>query len=166
MPDKEDKGDVSACYAFGTHVAEVEVDLDTGLVKVLKITAAHDVGRVINQMGIEGQVEGGISQGLGYALMEDLQLSEGFVQNATFTDYKIVTTTDLPRLDVSFIETYDPAGPYGAKGIGESPLIPVAAAVANAVYNATGVRIPELPMTPERVLTHLMKAREEGGDPR
>ncbi|MHC4945893.1 MAG: molybdopterin cofactor-binding domain-containing protein, partial [Planctomycetota bacterium] len=166
MPDKEDKGDVSACYAFGTHVAEVEVDMDTGLVKVLKITAAHDVGRVINQMGIEGQVEGGISQGLGYALMEDLVLSEGFVQNATFTDYKIVTTTDLPRLDISFIETYDPAGPYGAKGIGESPLIPVAAAVANAVYNATGVRIPELPMTPERVLTHLMKAREEGGDTR
>ncbi|MBU0754290.1 MAG: xanthine dehydrogenase family protein molybdopterin-binding subunit [Planctomycetes bacterium] len=163
MPDKEDKGDVSASYAFGTQAAEVEVDLDTGAIRVLSITAAHDVGRVINRLGIEGQVEGGIAQGLGFCLMEDLTLDKGRVLNPNFTDYKIVSSTDLPRMNLFFIETIDPAGPYGAKGIGESPLIPLAAAIANAVYHATGVRIPELPMTPERVLSYLKKARQEGG---
>ncbi len=154
-PDDEHKGDISASYAFGTHVAEVEVDLDTGLIKVIKITAAHDVGRVINRLGIEGQVEGGIAQGMGYCLSEELKLDGGRVLNPSFTDYKLPTTTDLPDIDVAFIETNDPAGPHGAKGIGESPLIPVAPAIANAVYNATGVRMTELPMTPERVLNKL-----------
>jgi CO/xanthine dehydrogenase Mo-binding subunit len=154
-PDEHHRGNVSPCYAFGAHVAEVEVDLETGVVKVLRITAAHDVGRVINRLGIEGQVEGGIAQGIGYALTEELKLDDGRVLNPTFTDYKLCTTTDLPQLDISFVETSDPAGPFGAKGIGESPMIPVAAAIANAVYDATGVRFTELPMTPERVLTKL-----------
>jgi xanthine dehydrogenase molybdenum-binding subunit len=154
-PDEQQRGNVSPCYAFGAHVAEVEVDLETGVVKVLRITAAHDVGRVINRLGIEGQVEGGIAQGIGYCLLEELKLDGGQILNPTFTDYKLCTTTDLPELDVSFVETNDPAGPFGAKGIGESPMIPVAAAIANAVYNATGVRITELPLTPERVLTRL-----------
>lgn len=159
-PDKEQKGDISACYAFGTHVAEVEVDLDTGVIKVIKLCAAHDVGRVINQMSIEGQVEGGIAQGIGYTLSEELKLEGGHITNSNFTDYKLMTTTDLPELDLSFIETNDPAGPHGAKGIGEAPMIPVAPAIANAVYNATGVRIRELPMTPERVLAKLKESRE------
>jgi CO/xanthine dehydrogenase Mo-binding subunit len=158
-PDEHHKGDISACYAFGTHVAEVEVDLDTGVVKVLKICAAHDVGRVINRLGIEGQLEGGIAQGIGYCLTEELKVEGGRILNPTFTDYKLPAATDLPELDVSFVETRDPAGPYGAKGIGESPLIPVAPAIANAVYNATGVQITELPLTPERVLTKLKEAR-------
>jgi xanthine dehydrogenase molybdenum-binding subunit len=158
-PDEQQKGDISACYAFGTHVAEVEVDMDTGVVKVLGVSAAHDVGRVINRLGIEGQVEGGIAQGIGYALTEEVKVEGGRVCNPTFTDYKILTTQDLPDLKISFIETNDPAGPYGAKGIAESPMIPVAAAIANAVYNATGVRINELPMTPERVLSKLEAAR-------
>jgi xanthine dehydrogenase molybdenum-binding subunit len=158
-PDENQKGDVSACYAFGTHVAEVEVDLDTGVVKVLGISAAHDVGRVINRLGIEGQVEGGIAQGIGYALTEELKLEGGRILNPTFTDYKLMTSQELPELNISFVETCDPAGPYGAKGIAESPMIPVAAAIANAVYNATGVRMNELPMTPERVLTKLKEAR-------
>jgi xanthine dehydrogenase molybdenum-binding subunit len=162
-PDKENKGDISACYSFGTHVAEVEVDLDTGVVKVLKLCAAHDVGKVINRLGIEGQVEGGIAQGMGYCLLEELKLKEGRILNPNFTDYKIITTRDLPRLEVSFIETLDPAGPYGAKGIGESPMIPVAAAIANAVYNATGVRMTELPLTPERVLQKLKEGRAPYG---
>jgi xanthine dehydrogenase molybdenum-binding subunit len=160
-PDKDQKGDISGCYAFGTHVAEVEVDLDTGVVKVLGISAAHDVGRVINRLGIEGQVEGGIAQGLGYALMEEIKVDAGRVLNPTFTDYKLVTTQDLPELKIAFIETHDPAGPFGAKGIAESPLIPVAAAIANAVHNATGVRMTELPLTPERVLRKLKEARDE-----
>jgi xanthine dehydrogenase molybdenum-binding subunit len=160
-PDREHKGDVSACYAFGTHVAEVEVDLDTGVVKVLKVCATHDVGRVINRLGIEGQVEGGISQGMGYCLSEELKVEGGRILNPTFTDYKMMTATDLPELDISFVETNDPAGPHGAKGIGESPLIPVAAAIANAVSHATGVRITELPLTPEKVLMKLKAARSE-----
>jgi len=158
-PDEKHMGNISPCYAFGTHVAEVEVDLDTGLVKVLRISAAHDVGRVINRLGIEGQVEGGIAQGMGYCLMEELKVADGRVLNPTFTDYKLCTTTDLPELNLSFIETHDPFGPHGAKGIGESPMIPVAAAIANAVYHATGVRITELPLTPERVLTRLQQSR-------
>lgn len=158
-PDEKHMGNISACYAFGTHVAEVEVDLDTGVVKVLKVCAAHDVGRVINRLGIEGQVEGGIVQGIGYCLTEEVRVEGGHILNPTFTDYKLCTTTDLPELNISFVETNDPAGPYGAKGIGESPLIPVAAAIANAVYNATGVRMTELPLTPEKVLMKLKEAR-------
>lgn len=160
-PDQEQKGNISACYAFGTHVAEVEVDLDTGVVNVLRMCATHDVGRVINQLGIEGQVEGGIVQGIGFALMEELKVERGRIMNPSFTDYKLPAATDLPELDISFVETNDPAGPHGAKGIGESPLIPVAAAIANAVYNATGVRITQLPMTPERVLEKLKEARAD-----
>jgi CO/xanthine dehydrogenase Mo-binding subunit len=129
------------------------------VVKVLRITAAHDVGQVINRLGIEGQVEGGIAQGIGYCLLEELKVEGGRVLNPTFTDYKLCTTTDLPELDVSFVQTHDPAGPFGAKGIGESPMIPVAAAIANAVYNATGVRMTELPLTPERVSTKLREKR-------
>jgi xanthine dehydrogenase molybdenum-binding subunit len=158
-PDEHHMGDISACYAFGTHVAEVEVDLDTGVIKVLRLCAAHDVGRVINRLGIEGQVEGGIAQGMGYCLSEEVKVKDGYVLNPSFTDYKIGTTTDVPDLDLAFVETNDPAGPHGAKGIGESPLIPVAAAIANAVYHATGVRITTLPFTPERVLAKLQEAR-------
>ncbi len=158
-PDEKQYGDVSGCYAFGTHVAEVEVDLDTGVVKVVRISAAHDVGRVINRLGIEGQVEGGIAQGIGYCLSEEVKVQGGRVLNPSFTDYKIVTAPDLPELNVAFVETHDAAGPYGAKGIGESPLIPVAAAIANAVFDATGVRFRQLPLTPERVLTKLLIQR-------
>jgi len=158
-PDDKHMGNISPCYAFGTHVAEVEVDLDLGVIKVLRITAAHDVGRVINRLGIEGQVEGGIAQGIGYCLTEELKTEAGRILNPSFTDYKLCTTTDLPELNLSFVETHDPAGPHGAKGIGEAPLIPVAPAIANAVYNATGIRFTELPLTPERVFTKLKEAR-------
>jgi len=160
-PDERHMGNISPCYAFGTHVAEVEVDLDTGVVKVVRLCAAHDVGRVINRLGIEGQVEGGIAQGIGYCLTEELKVEDGRICNPSFTDYKILTATDLPEVNVSFIETHDPAGPHGAKGVGESPLIPVAPAIANAIYHATGVRMTELPLTPERVLAKLKEAREQ-----
>jgi xanthine dehydrogenase molybdenum-binding subunit len=158
-PDEKHMGDVSACYAFGTHVAEVEIDLDTGVVRVLRIIAAHDVGKVINRLGIEGQVEGGIAQGIGYCLTEELKVQAGRILNPTFTDYKLPTATELPEMDITFIETHDPAGPYGAKGIAEAPLIPVAPAIANALFNATGVRFTELPLTPERVLMKLKAAQ-------
>ena len=149
--DRNYKGDVSAAYAWATQVAEVEVDTDTGIVRLLKITAAHDVGRVLNRLGIEGQIEGGIVMGQGYALSEDLLVEDGMIRNPNFRDYKLVTAPEIPEMDVSFIETMDGEGPQGAKGVGEAPAICIAAAVANAIYNATGTRIYALPFTPEKV---------------
>jgi CO/xanthine dehydrogenase Mo-binding subunit len=149
--DKDFKGDVSAAYAWATQVVEVEVDTETGAVRMLKVTAAHDVGRVLNQLGIEGQVEGGIVMGQGYALTESLVIEGGQIRNPNFCDYKLVTAPEIPEMDITFIESMDGEGPQGAKGVGEAPAICIAAATANAIYNATGARITTLPFTPERV---------------
>ncbi len=149
--DRAFKGDVSAAYAWATQVVEVEVDTQTGIVRLVKVTGAHDVGRVLNRLGIEGQVEGGIVMGQGYALTENLIVENGIVRNPNFRDYKLVTAPEIPDMDVSFIESMDGEGPKGAKGVGEAPAICVAAAVGNAIYNATGVRIQALPFTPENV---------------
>jgi xanthine dehydrogenase molybdenum-binding subunit len=155
MQDGRFKGNVSPTYAFGTHVVEVEVDTWTGVVRPVKVTAAHDVGRVINQMGVEGQVQGGIAMGLGYCLSEELKVEEGRVLNPSFRDYRLMTATELPEIEMHFVETHDPEGPFGAKGIGEAPAICLSPAVANAVYDAIGIRFRRLPMTPERVLLTL-----------
>ncbi|MCK9382665.1 MAG: xanthine dehydrogenase family protein molybdopterin-binding subunit [Sulfuritalea sp.] len=149
--DKGFKGDVSAAYAWGTQVVEVEVDTDTGTVRMTKVTGAHDVGRVLNRLGIEGQIEGGVVMGQGYALTEDLMIENGVMKNPNFRDYKLVTAPEIPEMDISFIESMDGEGPQGAKGVGEAPSICIAAATANAIANATGVRMFELPFTPERV---------------
>jgi xanthine dehydrogenase molybdenum-binding subunit len=149
--DKQFRGDVSAAYAWATQVCEVEVDTQTGIVRLLKVTGAHDVGRVLNRLGIEGQIEGGVVMGQGYALTENLLVENGVVRNPNFRDYKLVTAPEIPEMDISFIETMDGEGPQGAKGVGEAPAICIAAAVANAIYNATGVRITEAPFTPEKV---------------
>jgi xanthine dehydrogenase molybdenum-binding subunit len=135
--------------------------VETGVIEIKKVTAAHDVGRVINQMGIEGQVEGGIAMGMGYATTENLVVEEGIVKNPCFRDYKIVTAPEIPEIEMIFIETEDPAGPAGAKGIGEAPSICISAAITNALYNATGVRFYELPLTPERVLKRIKE--HQGG---
>lgn len=156
--DADFKGNVSPTYAFATQVAEVTVDLDTGLIKVERITAVHDVGRVINPLLIQGQVHGGISLGLGYCLSEELRIVEGRVTNPSFADYKLMTAPEMPEIVTHFVETMDPEGPYGAKGIGEAPAICVAPAVANAVYQATGMRFTRLPMSPERVLMGLRES--------
>jgi xanthine dehydrogenase molybdenum-binding subunit len=153
--DREFKGDVSPAYAFATQVAEVEVDTQTGVVKVLGITAVHDVGRVINPMGAEGQVHGGVVMGLGYALTEELLVEEGKIVNPSFREYKLITAPEVPPIDIAFVETDDPEGPYGAKGMAESPLICTAPAVANAVRHALGIRCTTLPLTPERVYMEL-----------
>ncbi len=158
--DKGFKGDVSAAYAWATQVVEVEVDTDTGIVRLLKCTAAHDVGRVLNQLGIEGQIEGGIVMGQGYALTEDLMIEDGHCINPNFRDYKLITAPEIPEMDLHFIETMDGEGPQGAKGVGEAPSICIAAAVANAIYNATGVRLYEAPFTPEKVYRALHGASE------
>jgi len=149
--DRNFKGDVSAAYAWATQVVEIEIDTQTGIVRLLKVTGAHDVGRVLNRLGIEGQIEGGIVMGQGYALTENLIVEDSVVRNPNFRDYKLVTAPEIPDMDISFIETMDGEGPQGAKGVGEAPAICVAAAVANAIYNATGVRIYALPFTPENV---------------
>ncbi|HVA39334.1 MAG TPA: molybdopterin cofactor-binding domain-containing protein, partial [Candidatus Binataceae bacterium] len=156
--DKEFRGDVSAAYAWASQVCEVEVDTLTGIVRLLKVTAAHDVGRVLNRLGIEGQIEGGIVMGQGYAITENLMVENGVVRNANFRDYKLITAPEIPEMDVTFIETMDGEGPQGAKGVGEAPAICIAAAVANAIYNATGTRIYALPFTPENVYRALRGA--------
>jgi xanthine dehydrogenase molybdenum-binding subunit len=156
--DKGFKGDVSAAYAWATQVVEVEVDTQTGVVKMTRVTGAHDVGRVLNRLGIEGQIEGGIVMGQGYALTEDLIVENGVVRNPAFRDYKLVTAPEIPEMEVRFIETMDGEGPQGAKGVGEAPAICMAAATANAICNATGVRIRELPFTPEKVYRALHRA--------
>lgn len=147
----EHVGDMSAAYSHAVHVAEVEVDTETGEVKVLKVTSVQDVGRVINELGLEAQIEGGIVMGLGYALSEELRIVDGQVTNPNFRDYKVPTAPEIPELDLHFVETDCQEGPMGAKGIAELPTIVIAPAVANAVYNAIGIRFMDPPLTPEKV---------------
>jgi xanthine dehydrogenase molybdenum-binding subunit len=162
MQDEHFKGNISATYAFGTQIAEIEVDMDTGRIDVLRVVAAHDVGRALNPAGAEGQIEGGIAMGLGYAVTEQLIVQEGKVVNPYFRDYKLATARDMPAVKVILVETHDPAGPFGAKGLGEAGAICTAPAIANALYAATGVRIKALPLTPERVLEALHRNLASG----
>ncbi len=145
--DPNGQGVPYAVYGFGAHLAELEVDLELGTIKVLKLTAAHDVGRAINPTLIEGQIEGGIAQGLGMALMEEFLPGKG----ENLHDYLIPTFGDMPPVESILIEEPSPIGPFGAKGIGEQALIPTAPAILNAIYDAVGVRIYKLPATPDKV---------------
>jgi xanthine dehydrogenase molybdenum-binding subunit len=151
MLDKDLRGNVSAAYAFAVQAVLLDVDPDTGKVEVRRIVSAHDVGRALNPLAAEGQVHGGIHMGLGYALSERLVVEEGQVLSASFLDYAVLKAADMPAIVVRLIESVDPEGPFGAKGLGESGVIPVSAAVANAIRNAIGVRFTELPITPARV---------------
>jgi CO/xanthine dehydrogenase Mo-binding subunit len=137
----------------------VEVDPDTGLVKVLHFTSAHDIGRVINPLLAEGQVEGGVVQGLGWTLMEDTVFKGGGLLTTDFTDYKIFTAMDSVPIESLWIESHDPNGPFGAKGFSEAANIPTAPAVANAIYDAVGIRFNHLPITPEKILRGLKKLK-------
>jgi len=141
----------------GVVFAEVEVDTETGEVKVLKLLFVNDMGRAINPQTVEGQMEGGMSQGIGYALYEDYFINQqtGVVESDNFTTYKILAAQDMPELEVVLYEEPVPSGPFGAKGVGENPMVAVAPAIANAVYNAVGVRILDIPITPEKILKHL-----------
>jgi xanthine dehydrogenase molybdenum-binding subunit len=154
------KGNISAAYGFGAQMAEVEVDIETGAVRVTRLVCANDVGRAINPMAVEGQIEGGAQMGLGYALTEELIVRRGQVLNPNLLDYRIFTSADMPALETTIIETDDPGGPFGAKGVGEMGGTPTAAAIANAIYDAVGVRLTEVPMTPERVLAALDQQAE------
>jgi len=144
-------------YVSATQIAEVEVNLKTGLARVLRIIAAHDVGKAVNPQLVKGQITGGILMGLGQALMEEIILKEGHTENPNFTDYLIPTAIDAPEIDAILIEANEPSGPFGAKGIGEAVNIATAPAILNAIYNAIGVRIRELPATPEKILLGLKK---------
>ena len=137
------------CFSFGTQAAEVEVDPETGQVQVLKVVAAHETGTTINQIMAEGQIEGSVAQGIGFALMEQLVCENGKVVNDRFLDYKIPNIGDMPEIEAICVESDGTNGPFGAKGIGEPGLVPTAPAIANAVYDAIGVRFHELPITRE-----------------
>jgi putative selenate reductase molybdopterin-binding subunit len=156
LPDPETGvGDFAMSYSFGAHAVEVEVDEETGLVRVVDFVAATDCGNLVNPALAESQVEGGAAQGIGYGLMEDLICEEGQVLNPHLATYRVPTATEMPPVRMIWVETDDPQGPYGAKGLGEMGLVPTAAAIANAVYNATGARVHRIPLTPERVLTEI-----------
>jgi xanthine dehydrogenase molybdenum-binding subunit len=166
MLSKDLRGNVSATYGFAAQAALVEVSEATGEVRVLTVASAHDVGRALNPIAAEGQIHGGIHMGLGYALSEELRIEEGRVLNPQWMEYALVPAAQMPEIVIDLIETVDEAGPFGAKGLGESGVIPVAAAVANAVKDAVGVRLTELPMTPERVFRALAaRPRAQGGAP-
>jgi CO/xanthine dehydrogenase Mo-binding subunit len=142
----------SAFYMYATQAAEVAVDEETGRVRLLRMVAAHDVGKAINPLNCVAQIEGGLAMGIGAALHEELVVDEkGRVRNPSFLDYHLVTSLDLPKMETIIVECPDPNGPYGAKGLGEPGLAPTPAAIGNAVANALGTRIHELPLTPERV---------------
>jgi len=136
-----------AVFGFGAHLSEIEVDTELGTIKVLRLTAAHDVGRAINPTLVEGQIEGGAAQGLGMALMEEFFPGKG----ENLHDYLIPTIGDMPPVESILIEDPSAVGPFGAKGVGEQALIPTAPAILNALYDAVGVRIRKLPATPDKV---------------
>jgi CO/xanthine dehydrogenase Mo-binding subunit len=146
------KGLVSPAFSFGAQIAEVEVDKDTGIVEVKKMTTAHDCGTVINPMAVEGQLEGSVHMGLGYALCEQLVMREGKTLNTSFLDYKLPSAVDMPPGESLCVETYEDEGPLGAKESGEGLVSPTAPAIAEAVFHATGYRCKNLPITPDKVL--------------
>jgi len=156
-PDKY--GNISTGYLFATQIAEVEVDPETGQVTVLEFIASHDLGRVINPIAAEGQIEGGVAQGLGYALLEEIQYDGGKVTNPNFLDYKIPVFHDMPSIHSILVESNEPQGPFGAKGLAEATIIPVAPAIANAVCDAVGIRLKSLPLKAQDLLSSM---RERG----
>jgi CO/xanthine dehydrogenase Mo-binding subunit len=136
---------------IAAQVAEVEVDPETGQLTVLHVSTAHDSGRIINPLAAEGQIEGAYAQGLGFATMEELLVEDGKVTNPNFGDYKIPTMPDMPRLDTTFLEEAPGPSPFGGRAVGEHSLLPAPAAIANAIYDAVGVRLTSTPLTAEKI---------------
>ena len=149
--DEDGQGDVHLQYAFAAHRAVVEVDVELGLVRVVEIATAQDVGKVINPLALEGQIEGGIAQGLGLASMEGIRLKDGKIQNASFTDYLIPTILDMPPVRMEILELADPEAPYGLKGVGEPPTIASTPAIVAALRDATGKELIRIPVRPEHI---------------
>lgn len=155
---KTGQGQVFPDFTFGTHAAEISVDVETGKVKVLKLVACLDVGKAINPLSVEGQLEGGTIQGLGYALMEDVVLKKGVTLTPSLSEYLIPTSLDVVDIDKVMLESGDGLGPFGAKGVGEPSVTSIAPAVVNAVCDALGIRIFDLPLTPEKIVKALKKS--------
>jgi CO/xanthine dehydrogenase Mo-binding subunit len=151
----DDKPVPHSVFAYGTQIAQVLVDIETGKVSVEKIWAAHDVGKALDRVAIEGQIEGGIVMGIGFALMEELLQEQGRLLNPYLSEYMAPLVTEIPDIEHIIVEVPEPTGPFGAKGIGEPATIPTAPAIANAVADALGMRITQMPMTPDRVLQGL-----------
>jgi len=158
--DQNFMGNLSVTYAYGAHGVELEVDKETGEIKILNYIAAHDVGKAINPLLLEGQLHGGGLQGIGYALGENMIYEKGMLKNGSFQDYKLLTARDIVPIQVVIVESDERDGPFGAKGVGEPGLVPTAPAIASAIYDAVGVRIKDLPITPEKILKAL---REKEG---
>jgi len=145
--------------AFATHIVDVEVDIETGKVDILRYTATQDVGHAIHPSYVEGQIQGGAAQGIGWALNEEYVYDKnGKLLNAGLLDYRMPTTLDLPMIEAVLVEVPNPKHPYGVRGVGEVPIVPPAGAIANAIFDATGVRMMELPMSPARNLAALVAA--------
>jgi CO/xanthine dehydrogenase Mo-binding subunit len=148
--------------AFATHVCDVEVDPETGHVKVLRYTATQDVGRAIHPSYVEGQIQGGVTQGIGWALSEEyIYDKQGRMDNPGFLDYRCPVASDMPMIDAVLVEVPNPRHPYGVRGVGEVPIVPPMAAVANAIADATGRRLRDLPMSPPKVLSALAEPEPE-----
>jgi CO/xanthine dehydrogenase Mo-binding subunit len=163
LDPKTGQGSPYFVYTYATQMAEVEVDARTGETRVKKIAAAFDIGKAINPMLLEGQIDGGIGMGLGYALMEKVVIDKGVIQNLGLNDYLIPTSLDVPEITSSMIEKHNIHGPFGAKGIGEMPNIPTPAAINNAIANAIGARLYELPLDSESVWRAMQGAKERKG---
>ncbi|HUH88579.1 MAG TPA: xanthine dehydrogenase family protein molybdopterin-binding subunit [Pusillimonas sp.] len=161
-PDADLYGNCAPTHSFSAQAVEVEVDTETGQVTVLDSFLSDDLGRALNLAAVHGQANGGVAQAIGWALYEHLQLEDGRIANGNFADYTMATAESLPMLRGGFVESMDPVGPYGAKAASETPILMGAPAIANAVYDAVGIRITDLPITPEKVLAAL-RAKQEGG---
>jgi CO/xanthine dehydrogenase Mo-binding subunit len=159
---KSSKGKVVPDFTFGSHAVEVAVDVETGTVEVQKIVACFDVGRAINPLSVEGQIEGGTIMGMGYALKENLIIERGEILTPSLSEIIIPTSMDTPDVDTIILESGDGIGPFGAKGIGEPCIQSIAPAIANAIFDAIGMRIYELPITPEKILRTLEILIEAG----
>ena len=163
-PYDKDTGQCEPNFAYGyvAEAVELEVDMETGEIHLCNVVCADDVGKAINPQSIIGQVEGAVVQAAGYTLLENFVQENGYVKTPLLSNYLIPTVLDIPdRIESIIIESSDPRGPWGAKGMGEMPYIPFAPAVASAIHDATGVWMDEFPLTPERVLRNLGKLEED-----
>jgi CO/xanthine dehydrogenase Mo-binding subunit len=146
-------------YTFGAQKVTVEVDDETGKIDVVEVVVVNDAGKIINPVSAEGQAEGGVAMGIGYALMEEIEIEKGSIKNRNFSNYIIPTSKDIPHIDTYFIEELEESGPYGAKGIGEPVMIPTAPAILNAIYDAVGVRMNRIPITCDKLLLALKEKK-------
>jgi len=163
IDDVRGQGNAHIAFAYAAHRAVVDVDTELGLVRVVELATAQDVGKAMNPQAVEGQIEGGSAQGLGLALLEEVQVEDGFVKNASFTDYLIPTILDMPPMDVRLFEFPHPDSPYGLNGVGEPPTLSSTPAIVNALRNATGLELPRVPVRPTDLIASLHGDGSPGG---